>query len=239
MLASSGSWLHSAPDGSFIDSLSSTFTFEGDRGVSYDDNDHTSTEERHSADGTWYSISEVYRGLSDTSHTVHVERDGSDGRLVWDDFVDPVVAYRSWTGEDGSHGLDFFRGGNGPDGGVQFSREVGIETVYGGNTAKIEIGAGIAAEQLWFEQTGSDLQIDLLGSGDVMKIYGWFDDPSNQPQNITLDDGRIATPADVQSLVEAMASFGAPLPGQSEFTPAEQQAMAPVIAASWHPQAAG
>src|SRR4029077_21226724 len=46
----------------------------------------------------------------------------------------------------------------------------GVTTANG----ELDFAAGVANTQLWFERSGNDLQIDLMGTNDHVAIAGWF-----------------------------------------------------------------
>jgi Ca2+-binding RTX toxin-like protein len=147
------------------------------------------------------------------------------------------------TGKDvlnGGGGNDLLIGGGGNDV-YQFASGGGQDTIVNGNgsgaaSGELDLGAGIANNQLWLVQSGNDLQIDVMGSSNQVTIAGWYDSPAAQLQSIqTASDAVLDT--QVGQLVQAMASFQSANPG---FDPT-QVAQAPndpslqsAIAASWH-----
>ncbi|MBN9369761.1 MULTISPECIES: hypothetical protein [unclassified Hydrogenophaga] len=58
--------------------------------------------------------------------------------------------------------------------------------------------------------------------------------PNNRIEQMQLSDGQKLLAAQVDSLVNAMAAFAPPAPGQIALTPEQQTALSPVIAAGWN-----
>lgn len=98
---------------------------------------------------------------------------------------------------------------------------------------RIKFGEAIAADQLWFRQDGSSLEISIIGTSDKIKINGWYDSPFNEIEEFELADGQMLLNESVNSLVQAMAAFSPPAAGQTTLAPNYAADLAPVIAASW------
>ncbi|WP_190539592.1 calcium-binding protein [Pseudomonas typographi] len=71
--------------------------------------------------------------------------------------------------------------------------------------------------KLWFSQSQDDLVITLLGSDDQMTIKHWYSDPSSQ-LGLIATSGNQFYAGQVDNLVNAMASFGAPVGGDIALT---------------------
>jgi RTX calcium-binding nonapeptide repeat (4 copies) len=134
-------------------------------------------------------------------------------------------------------GNDTLYGGNGTNT-YQFGSSFGADTVYNsGTTANGEVAfiSGTSDEDLWFQQSGSDLQIDLLGTSEQVTISDWYGGGGNQVASLTAD-GKTLDSA-VSSLVSAMATYAA---GHSGFDPTTAGSMPSdttlqsAIAAAWH-----
>ncbi len=74
----------------------------------------------------------------------------------------------------------------------------------------------------------------ILGTNDQLDVQGWFSGPGSQLQSISLADGQAIAGNDIQKLVDAMASFSVPSSSQSQYTPAENAALQPLLTANWH-----
>jgi hypothetical protein len=67
-----------------------------------------------------------------------------------------------------------------------------------------------------------------------VQINNWYSGTQYQIEQLQLSDGQKLLYAQVDALVQAMAAFAPPAPGQTTLTPEQQNALAPVIAASWN-----
>jgi len=155
------------------------------------------------------------------------------------------LANTTFTGND--YGSNIFQLGAGAEtvnGGArsnvyQASSDTGQAEIIlpGAAGARNELGflGGITDEQLWFERSGDDLKIDLLGTNTDITVKNWFTGNSIQMQEITA--GGLKLDNQVAQLVQAMASYSAANPG---FDPTQVTQMLPdptlqsAIAASWH-----
>jgi Ca2+-binding RTX toxin-like protein len=93
----------------------------------------------------------------------------------------------------------------------------------------------LTSPQIWFAQSGLDLQISVIGRDAQITIADWFADAgAHQIENIRLDSGLAVSANGVQNLVNAMSAF-APSSAQSTQMPdAMAAALSPVLAANWH-----
>jgi hypothetical protein len=119
------------------------------------------------------------------------------------------------------------------------ARGYGIDSIVendstAGNTDVAVFAADIAADQLWFRQSGSDLKVDVIGTADEFVIKNWFSGGQYHVEQFKSGDGRTLLDSQVQNLVNAMASFQPPAAGQTTLTPTYQNALGGVIAANWH-----
>lgn len=103
-----------------------------------------------------------------------------------------------------------------------------------GNCDVLRFGGGIGSDQLWFRHLGNDLEIGVIGTGDKAIIDNWYAGSANQIERIRMDDGMTLAANDVDKLVQAMASFGAPAAGTTVLPPDYRSALVPVLAANWH-----
>jgi hypothetical protein len=94
------------------------------------------------------------------------------------------------------------------------------------------------SRQFWFEQQGSSLLIDQLGTSNSLTVGGWFDstDPGAQVTGIHATDAAMVN-TQVAQLVQAMATFQANNPAFNPVTATQMPSDAnlqAVLAASWH-----
>lgn len=80
----------------------------------------------------------------------------------------------------------------------------------------------IEQTQLWFRHVGNDLQIDVLGTTDQIRVKDWYvggvSGTDNHIERISTADGMTLYDSDVDKLVHAMAAFAPPAAGQTRWT---------------------
>ena len=110
----------------------------------------------------------------------------------------------------------------------------GVTTAYG----EVDFMSGIASTQLWFERSGNDLQVDLLGTTDHLTVSGWYaGNVRAQVQSFAASDG-LKVDNQLAQLVSAMASYSANNPA---FDPVQASQMPNdstlqnAVTAAWHP----
>ena len=146
----------------------------------------------------------------------------------------------------GTTGSDTISGGGGNDslsglGGNDtyvFGLGAGADTISdydstAGNTDVLSVGAGVAADQLWFRRVGASLEVSIIGTGDKSTISNWYSSNTYHIEQFKTADGKVLTDARVQALVDAMAAFSPPAAGQTTLPSSYQAELTPVIAANW------
>ena len=145
---------------------------------------------------------------------------------------------------NGLAGNDSLIGGLGNDTYV-FGLSSGTDTIVDtdstvGNVDTISVAAGVVKEQLWFSQSGNDLVMAIIGTGDKSIIKDWYavgtagaSTTQNQIEQITLSNGNTLANTQVNSLVQAMAAYTPPAMGVTTLSPTYQASLATVIANSW------
>jgi Ca2+-binding RTX toxin-like protein len=168
-------------------------------------------------------------------------------------FTDQTVnVFTGASGADtlvGTSGNDIFVGGTGNDtliggGGndtYEFNANYGQDVIVNGTSTsaapsgQLAFGAGLDPAHLWLMQSGSDLQIDLLGTTSKVTVSGWFSNPGSQVQDITA--GGLTLDAQIARLVAAMATYSS---SNSGFDPTHATQMPndpnlqAAIASAWH-----
>lgn len=91
---------------------------------------------------------------------------------------------------------------------------------------------GIVRENLWLSRNGDDLVIDVSGSEDSITIQDWYAN-SAQQLDVIQAGGSSLYANQVDSLVNAMAAFGAPAGGELNLTQTQRDQLNVVIAANW------
>ena len=139
---------------------------------------------------------------------------------------------------DGGAGADTLTGGTGNDTYV-LGRGYAADTVVendatAGNTDIAQFLTGVAADQIWFQKVGNNLESSIIGTSDKLVIKDWYlGNAYHVEQFKTTDGAKTLTDSNVQNLVNAMASFAPPAAGQTTLPTNYQTDLAPVIAANW------
>ena len=143
---------------------------------------------------------------------------------------------------EGGAGNDTLNGGGGYDT-YKFAPGLGQSVINnlasdGSNPkGEIDFSAGINHNALWFQRSGNDLQIDLLGTNSDVTISGWYGNNSRaQVQSISAGDG-LKLDSQIGQLVSAMATYAANTPGFNPTQTAQMpqdQTLQNTIAAAWH-----
>jgi Ca2+-binding RTX toxin-like protein len=136
----------------------------------------------------------------------------------------------------GGGGADTLDGGAGDDT-YYFGRGGGDDLLVETGTSAGDVaqfGTGIAIDQLWFTQAGSDLRVQVIGTSDFATVGNWYAASGTSRLDVfKTSDGYALQEAQVQNLVNAMAAYSPPPPGQTTLSPEYQSALAPTIAANW------
>jgi Ca2+-binding RTX toxin-like protein len=137
----------------------------------------------------------------------------------------------------GNSAANTLTGGSGNDTYV-FGRNGGADTVVendstSGNTDVALFGADISVEQLWFRHVGNDLEVSIIGTADKLTITNWYSGTANRVEQFRTADDSLLLDGNVENLVQAMAAFNPPEPGQMTLPAEYQSALAPVLAANW------
>ena len=138
---------------------------------------------------------------------------------------------------DGGTGNDYLAGGTGNDT-YLFARASGQDTLYDydtttGNTDVLAFGADIAADQLWFQRNGNNLDISIIGTTDKVTVSNWYVSNAYHVEQLKTTDGLTLLDSQVNALVSAMAAFAPPSSGQTTLPQGYQDALSSVIAANW------
>jgi Ca2+-binding RTX toxin-like protein len=139
---------------------------------------------------------------------------------------------------EGGAGADTLIGGTGNDI-YLLGRGYGADTVVENDLTLRNMDsacflAGVANDQLWFRQVGNNLEASIIGTSDRFVLKDWYRGAAFRVERFQTTDGaKTLLSQDVQALVDVMASFAPPPPGQTTLLPEHRTALAPVIAASW------
>jgi Ca2+-binding RTX toxin-like protein len=138
---------------------------------------------------------------------------------------------------DGGTGNDTLDGGGGNDT-YLLGMGFGADILYDGdstpgNTDTASFLSGIATDQIWFRQVGNNLEASIIGTSDTLTIQNWYFGSPYHVERFQTSDGKTLIDSQVESLVQAMASFAPPASGQTTLPTDYQTALQPVIAANW------
>ncbi len=138
---------------------------------------------------------------------------------------------------DGLAGSDTLAGGAGNDI-YRLGRGHGAEMVQendstAGNTDVGEFLENISNDQIWFVQSGSNLEVSIIGTADKLTVQNWYTGTQYRVEQFRTSDGQTLLETQVQNLVNAMAAFSPPPPGQETLTPEYASVLNPIIAANW------
>lgn len=137
----------------------------------------------------------------------------------------------------GSSGNDTLGGGSGADGyefGLGSGQDIVSNQTHAGEGDQVAFGSGISTDQLWFTQSGRDLLVSVIGTGDQVSVQGWYDSSGNHVDSFKTSDGQVLLDSQVDNLVSAMAAFAPPGMGQTTLAQSYQDQLLPIIAANWH-----
>jgi Bacterial Ig domain/RTX calcium-binding nonapeptide repeat (4 copies)/Haemolysin-type calcium binding protein related domain len=152
------------------------------------------------------------------------------------------------SGDDtliGGSGGDTLAGGVGDDvlvgsGGADrysFTRGDGQDVIddyaADGESDTLLFEAGIDHDQLWFEKTGNDMLISVIGSGDQITVENWYASSENEIERMESGDGQVADIKGVEALVSAMASFSPPVGGETDLSDPTYNPLDSALAANW------
>ncbi|WP_291018266.1 calcium-binding protein [Hydrogenophaga sp.] len=170
----------------------------------------------------------LYGGADDD----HLFGGGGDDRLYGD------------AGDDvlhGGAGNDYLNGGAGSDI-YRFGRGDGKDEIHNpeylaDNDVAVEdklfFCEGIEHHQLWFRRENSHLEVRVMGTDDVVRLNGWYSSTPTRIDAFETASGDTLFAQQVDALVQAMAAFAPPPPGQLLLTSEQQAVLTPVLAASW------
>ena len=155
---------------------------------------------------------------------------GGDDRMWGGDGNDTLIggAGNDWL-LSGGKGADVYEFGRG--GGSDVVDDQGGETAAGDAGDKVRFGSGIDAKHLWFEESGKDLRVEILGTDDSITVKDWYDGTTTQRVGFELSNGQLLTRAGAEELVIAMAAMTQPTGADaSEWTSTQYDTLKPIMA---------
>ena len=169
----------------------------------------------------------VYRRVYDGD--ANIDFSGTDGNDVM-----------SGTDENetltGGLGADTLSGGDGADT-YSYARGDGQDVIddasTDGSSDTLELSTSIDHDQLWFEQSGDDLLISVIGTSDQITVDNWYQSADNKIETIESSDGRTLDISGVEALVTAMATFSPPSAGQTDLSDSAYDDLQDDLTANW------
>lgn len=137
---------------------------------------------------------------------------------------------------DGGLGINKLTGGLGDDRYV-LRRDYGLNIVQeaanaAGGVDQVQFGVGINSSQVWFSQVNNDLQASIIGTDAKVLVKDWYS-AGRSVESFKLSNGQQLAAADVQNLVNAMASLTPPAMGQTTLSTQQKSALNSVIGSNW------
>jgi Ca2+-binding RTX toxin-like protein len=176
--------------------------------------------------------------LNGTGNALHntIYGNSGDNILNGGDGNDTLNGQAGHDSLDGGLGNDNLKGGLGNDS-YLFGLNAGQDTIdntdAGNGNDRVLFGAGVSADQVWFRQVASSLEVSIIGTSDRLLISDWYTNPAKQVDSFDLSNGEVLLAADVQTLVAAMSAFAPPTLGQTSLNGAQHTALDNVITVSW------
>jgi Ca2+-binding RTX toxin-like protein len=186
-------------------------------------------------------VSIAFAGMGFNSGSAGNDTISTGGNNDWIFAEGGADSLSTGAGDDvlnGGGGNDTLNGGSGSDifliaRGGGLDRVQAQATDWATTEDRVVFGADVARGQLWFSRTGNDLTVSVIGTSDGAVVENWFTDQTGAVDRIVSGDGYALMAAQVQNLVNAMASMTAPAAGQTTLSAAQIAALDPVIAANW------
>ncbi|RYC74060.1 Bifunctional hemolysin/adenylate cyclase [Candidatus Nanosynsacchari sp. TM7_ANC_38.39_G1_1] len=106
----------------------------------------------------------------------------------------------------GGEGKDYLIGGEGDDVYI-FNKGDGEDRIFDANGLADEIRLGHESVDVVFERVNSSLRVRMPGSLDAITIDSWYNGDAYKIETFKSTDGNVITHTQIESLIQAMASF--------------------------------
>ncbi|MEH6528115.1 MAG: Ig-like domain-containing protein, partial [Sneathiella sp.] len=244
-------WASNGQDGSSYGIFGQEYDASGAVvGTEFQVNDYTTSSQHHPSiaaltDGgfiiTWTSVSGdgssegVFSRIYGAADRVSIGTSGDD-ILIGHDGNEILEGGYGADVLEGGVGDDTISGGQGADSYI-FTRGDGQDVIddnaSDGASDTLVLDTGIDHDQLWFEQTGDDLLISVIGTSDQITVENWYAAADNKIEGIETSDGQVTDITGVEALVSAMASFSPPGGGETDLSDPTYDPLDSVLAANW------
>jgi hypothetical protein len=143
---------------------------------------------------------------------------------------------------DGKGGTDYEQGNGGGDTYV-FNAGYGQLTIDNATTAgttpsgELELGNGLTSSNIWFTQSGTDLDLQVLGSSDHVDVSGWFGTNASSALSEIVGGDGLKIDSGLSQLISAMATYETAHPtfnSATATTMPTDTTLQTAIAAAWH-----
>ncbi len=102
-----------------------------------------------------------------------------------------------------------------------------------GKTDQLVFGADVRADQLWLQQIGNNLKVNIIGTTESVTVENWYSNSVYHVEQLKSGDGKVLLDTQVEYLVQAMAAFTPPDAGQTTLPQNYQDQLSAVLAANW------
>ena len=162
---------------------------------------------------------------------------GGSDKLTGNSLDNQLLAYAGNDTLSGGLGNDGLQGGVGNDT-YLFQRGAGADNITeadatAGNSDLLWFDNNVTSSQLWFQHSGNNLVVSVIGTSDKVTLNNWYTGTANQVETIKASDGKTLTNSKVEALVSAMSAFTIPTEGTTTLPTSYQTSLNPVLAANW------
>ena len=126
--------------------------------------------------------------------------------LYGDDGNDTMYGYGGNDTLVGGTGNDYLEGGEGDDTYI-FNKGDGEDRIFDANGLADEVRLGHESIDVVFERVNSSLRVRMPGSLDAITIDSWYNGDAYKIETFKSTDGNVITHTQIESLIQAMASF--------------------------------
>ena len=126
--------------------------------------------------------------------------------LYGDDGNDTMYGYEGDDTLVGGTGNDYLEGGEGDDTYI-FNKGDGEDRIFDANGLADEVRLGHESIDVVFERVNSSLRVRMPGSLDAITIDSWYNGDAYKIETFKSTDGNVITHTQIESLIQAMASF--------------------------------
>ena len=126
--------------------------------------------------------------------------------LYGDDGNDTMYGYEGNDTLVGGTGNDYLEGGEGDDTYI-FNKGDGEDRIFDANGLADEVRLGHESIDVVFERVNSSLRVRMPGSLDAITIDSWYNGDAYKIETFKSTDGNVITHTQIESLIQAMASF--------------------------------